>query len=508
MSSQRSQPVGAPPGDSELGRAARGGAITFVGAASSAGLGFLFSLLLARLFGATDAGIVLQTVALFTIAVSVARLGADTTAVWLLPRLRAQSPAQVPGAVAFLLAGTVTAGAVGVGAWFAVRSLVPTGAAVAEVVDAVVWLLPVASGLAVALACTRAFGGVVAFNAVDNLLVPALRPLALVAAHLLGAAALGAALGWALPVAVGLAAISLVLHRRLSHLRRSLPGDAVVPRWPDRTLRRTVVGYAVPRTFAAAMEQSIVWIGVLLVGLLAGDAAAGVYGSAARFVAAGVVVATALRIVVAPRFSALLAQGRTAEVAELYAVTARWILLFGSPVYLTLAFFAPTVLSWLGDDFASGVQAMTILCAGSVVVLAAGNVQALLLMSGRSGLGALNKAAVLAVNVVGMVLLVPVGGIEAAAGVWAASMLLDTVLASLQVRRATGIVLAWGSVVRVGLAVAACVALPAWVVTATWGQGTGPLLLGVAGGAGLLAGYLALDRRTLHLAELAAMVRR
>ncbi len=508
MSSQSPSPHGQPPGASELGRAARGGAITFVGAAASAGLGFLFTLLLARLFGARDAGVVLQTVALVTIAVSVARLGTDTTAVWLLPRLRSQHPEQVPGAIAFLLTCTVSAGLVLVAAWVAARAVAPSDDTVAGVVDGVVWVLPVASGLAVALACTRAFGGIVAFNAVDNLLVPALRPVALVAASLLGAGALGAALGWALPAVAGLAAVSLVLLRHLRRLRAGLPAGTPASRWPDRTLRRTVAAYAVPRTFAAAMEQSIVWVGVLLVGLLIGDAAAGVYGTAARFVAAGVVVATALRIVVAPRFSALLAQGRSDDVAELYVVTARWILLFGAPVYLTLAFFAPTVLAWLGEGFGSGVHAMAILCLGSVVVLAAGNVQALLLMSGRSGLGALNKAVVLLVTVVGMVLLVPSGGIEAAAWVWAGSMVVDTVLASVQVRRATGIALSWGSVARVALAVAACVALPAWVVTATWGQGVGPLLASIGCGGVLLVGYLLLDRRTLHLTDLLAMVRR
>lgn len=495
-------------GGTELGRAARGGAITFVGAAASSGLGFLFSLLLARLFGPTDAGVVLQTIALVAIAVSVARLGMDTTAVWLLPGLRTRSPEQVPGAVTFLLTCSAAAGILLLVLWLLLGSVLAPSEAVGRVVDVVVWLLPVASCLAVALACTRAFGGVLAFNAVDNLLVPALRPVGLLVAHLAGAGVVGAALGWALPLVLGLAAVSVVLHRGITRVRVALPEDVRVPRWPDAALRRTVVGYSVPRTFAAAMEQSIVWIGVLVVGVLAGDTAAGVYGSVARFVAAGVIVATALRIVVAPRFSALLAQGRTSEVADLYVVTARWILLFGAPVYLTLAFFAPTVLSWLGEGFGAGAQAMVILCAGSIVVLAAGNVQALLLMSGRSGLGAVNKAVVLVVNVVGMVLLVPIGGIEAAAGVWAASVVLDTVLASVQVRRATGITLSWMSVTRVGLAVGACVALPAWLVTTVSGQGNAQLLVSVAGGAVLLVGYLLLDRRTLHLRELLMLVRR
>lgn len=482
--------------------------ITFVGASASAALGFLFSVLLARLLGPVDAGVVLQTIALFTIAVSVARLGADTTAVWLLPRLRTQQPEVVPATVSFLVACTVGAGVAMVLVWVLVRGWLPEDDAVAEVVDAVAWLLPVASAMAVVLACTRAFGGIVAFNAVDNILVPGLRPLALLAAHLLAAGAVGAALGWALPTLLGLAATSYVLHRAVARLRAGLPAGVAVLRWPHGELRRTVAAYAVPRAFSAVMEQSVVWVGVLVVGMVAGDADAGVYGSVARFVAAGLVVATALRIVVAPRFSALLAQGRTDEVARLYAVTARWILLFGAPVHLTLAVFAPTVLAWLGEGFTSGATAMAILCLGSVVVLAAGNVQALLLMSGRSGLGALNKAVVLVLNVVGMLLLVPVGGIEAAALVWSASVVLDTLLASVQVRRATGIALGWGSVARVAVAVALCVAGPAGVVVAVWGQGVAPLLAAVACGGLLLAGYLRLDRERLHLAELASMVRR
>ena len=504
-----SVPRSAEPSGSELGRAARGGAVTFVGAASSSGLGFLFSLLLARLWGTTDAGVVLQTVALFTITVSVARLGMDTTAVWLLPRLRATDPAQVPGVMTLLLVSAAVAGAVLALGWLPLRRLWPADdAALIAVVDAVVWVLPIAAVTAVALSCTRAFGGILAFNAVDTLLIPLLRPIALVGAHVLAVGVVGAALGWALPVVAGCVVVSVVLHRSVAGLRAGLPPGTSVPRWPGRDLRTQIARYSVPRTFAAAMEQSIVWIGVLLVGLIAGDAAAGIYGSSARFVAAGVVVATALRIVIAPRFSALLAQRRTDEVAELYVVTARWILLFGAPVYLTLAFFAPTVLGWLGEGFASGVHAMTILCLGSVVVLAAGNVQSLLLMSGRSGLGALNKAVVLVVNVVGNLVLVPEWGIEAAAAVWSFSMLLDTVLASIQVRRATGISLAWASVLRVVLAVTACVALPAWAVTALWGQGNAPLVVSIGAGGVLLLAYCLLDRRVLHLDDLRSMVRR
>lgn len=492
----------------ELTRAARGGAVTFVGAGVSAACGFGFSLLLARFHGAGDAGVVLQALALMTIGASVARLGMDTTAVWLVPRLRTEDPAAVRPAVAHLLACGLVGAALVALSWFVVlRPFWPTdagGADVVRVVDVLVPLLPAIVVVAIGLGCSRAFGRILAFNLVDNIMVPVLRPVGLVVVHLLSGGVVAAALAWGLPWIAGAVVVAWVLHGCLAGLR-GLPRPAPVDL---AALRRRIRAYAGPRAFAQAMEQSIIWLDVLLVGVIAGSVAAGVYGSAARFVAAGVVVATALRIVVAPRFSALLAQGRTDDVARLYAVTARWILLFGAPVYLSLAVFAPTVLDWLGEGFGSGRTAMVVLCLGSVVVLAAGNVQALLLMSGRSGLGAVNKAVVLVVNVVGNVALVPVWGIEAAAGVWAASMVLDTVLASVQVRRATGIALAWGSVLRVGASVLVAVGGPLLAVAVFVGQGNAPLVLGIALGAVGMAVYCAIDRRLLHLDDLLGMVRR
>lgn len=246
----------------------------------------------------------------------------------------------------------------------------------------------------------------------------------------------------------------------------------------------------------------MVWLDVVLVGILLGAAEAGIYGTAARFVSAGVIVATALRIVVAPRFSALLAKERLDEVGELYSVTAQWILLFGAPGYVVLAVFSPTVLGWLGDGFDEGALSMTILCLGSLVVLAAGNVQALLLMSGRSGWGAVNKAVVLGVNVVGNLLLVPRFGIAAAASMWAGCMVLDTALASYQVRRAVGLSVASPALVRVAVAVLLSTALPtlgsAWLL----GQSFGGIVTAVVLSGLLLLAYARHDRVRLRLDQL------
>jgi O-antigen/teichoic acid export membrane protein len=303
---------------------------------------------------------------------------------------------------------------------------------------------------------------------------------------------------------VGLLLALVVLARQVRGFerRRGATGRLV----PRRDTMRRILGFALPRTLASGLEQSIIWFDVVLVGVIAGSAAAGVYGAASRFVAAGVIVLTALRIVVAPRFSSQLAAGRVQEVQTLYTVTAGWILLFGAPIYVLLAVFSPTVLGWLGPDIGAGVPAMRILCLGAIMLLAGGNIQSLLLMSGRSGWGAFNKAVVFTVNVIGNLLLVPPFGITGAACAWALCMSLDTGLAMLQVYRFTRIRPALGRILLVLGIVLVTVGVPAVLVMTVLGNTTVAFLSAAVLSGLLVLGYCWVDGRRLRIGELRALV--
>jgi O-antigen/teichoic acid export membrane protein len=486
----------------ELARAARGSVFTFVGSAASSFLGFAFSIVLARTLGAHDAGVVLQAVAIYTIALAITRLGLDTTAVWLLPRLMSAERQLVRQAVVALLVPSFVAPLLVVLAWLVIRALfLNGGTAVADAITVVAWFLPAGVVMTVALAATRAFGGVLPFNAIGNIAVPGLRPLLIGVVAAVGGGTAAAAFGWSVPWLVGAVLALLVLVAQVRRATREVGGS-----WrPGSDVRHRIRTYAVPRVIGSGLDQSITWLDVVLVGTLVGSSAAGVYGTVSRFVSAGAIVATALRIVVAPRFSALLSQGRRADVEELYTVTARWILLLGSPVFIMLAVFAPTVLHWLGHGFASGRTSLVVLCAGSLVVLAAGNVQALLLMSGRSAASAVNKGIVLAFNVAGNLLFVPHYGINAAATVWALSMALDTSLAAWQVHRGIGVSVAVREIGYVLVMVTRGVGLPSGCVVWFLGQGNISLLLAILVSGLALLGYCYVDRHRLHMEELRAL---
>lgn len=74
---------------------ARGGIVGFVGAAASAVLGFVFTIVLSRALGTTGAGVVTQATGVFAIVMALAKVGLDSTAIYLMPRLSVDSPQEI-----------------------------------------------------------------------------------------------------------------------------------------------------------------------------------------------------------------------------------------------------------------------------------------------------------------------------------------------------------------------------------------------------------------------------
>ena len=478
--------------------------VTFVGAVISALAGFLFTVALGRSLGSTDTGVVLQVVGTFTIGLGLAKFGLDTTAIWLLPRSRVDDPAAVRGTVRGLLGVGLVAGAAVAGGLALLGPLMFTD----EVSDALrgsLWFLPAAVITTVALAATRGLGGVGPYVLIGQISVPGLRPLAILVIGALGGGALAASVTWA--GILGLAALPTlwVVASQVRRLERS--ADVA----PSRLNRATVLHagrFTVPRAVSSAIELAQQWLDVVMVGVLAGPAAAGIYGAATRFIGAGMVPSTSMRIVVAPQFSSFLHRGDRAGAQQVYRVTARWIILLSVPIFVLLWLFGGTVLSLVGPDFRAGGALLGVLAIGATVFVCTGNVQALLLMSGRSGWVAVNKAIVLTVLVTGLVLAVPEWGTTGAAAVWSLAYVTDAVLASIQVSRLVGIRLELGKV-AVALTAAAIPFGLAGVAGRFWfGDQLPGLAVGAGAGLALFTATVWLLRRPLELDRALALLRR
>lgn len=480
---------------------ARGASLSFIGAATSAALGFLLVLLVARFGGAYSAGVLVQVIGIFSILTVTAKVGLDSAALWLIPRYLIDRTHDVSALVRFVL---LTTGVIGVlvalaTAGIASLGLVWTDPGLADAVAAAAWAIPAGAVLLVVLAVVRSLGAVRPFVVLGNIALPLARVVAVLAAVLIGVGTTALSAVWVLPLLPVLIIACVVVARRLPpRLRRS--GRARLP----RAERLKIVKFAAPRSVATLLEQGLVWFHVLVVGVLVGTSAAGVYGAASRFIAAGLIVDTAIRLIVSPRFSALLHQARISDAQELYRTATRWLVLFASPGFVLLIVFAPVVLSMLGEGFEQGSEALVILSIGAMITFLAGNIHSVLLMSGHSGLAALNKVVALGTCVIGCLILVPRIGMVGAAIAWSVATLIDAILAASQVRRLIGIRPEIGAALAsLGIAGAATL-LPSLPIRLLWGEHLAAML--VSTGLALITFVLVcvLFRRFLQLDSLRA----
>ena len=473
-----------------------------MGAAVSALAGFALTFILARTLGASGSGVVLQLIAAFTIALGIARTGMDTSAVWLLPRLATAEKSKIRGAATALLLPTVLVGTLMA---VALSLLAPhvfsaeeeSGRQLVQAVQATSWLLPCGAVLMVSLAATRGLGNIVPYTLIGSIGLPSVRPFLVLLAAAVGGTAVLASVAWAAPMAVAMILALIVLGRRISIQEGQ--GNAVGKWLPDRALTARLWKFSAPRWYSAGVEQSILWFDVILVGAIAGSSAAGVYGAASRFVSAGLIISTAMRMVISPRFSALLGENKLGRVQELYTATATWIIMLGVPIYGIFMFFPGTIMGWFGKGFGSGASSLVILSIGAMAVLMAGNIDSVLMMSGRSGWLAFNKSLVLAVNVAGNLILVPLWGITGAATSWAFSLVLDSVLAAVETRILVGIKF---RAARLFYAVAisgSCVAAGSLATIHVLGHSTVSVFVAATASLVLVVVWCILDRRRLGL---------
>lgn len=442
----------------------------------SAVAGFALSLVLARMLGPSGSGTVFQMISVFTIASAVAKLGLDTTAVWLLPRLASDGPSDVRRAARMLLLGSLGGGILTGIVLFAIAPLLDSGAEdLALITRVAAVFMPFSSVATVGLAITRGLGGVRDYVLIGSMGLPVGRLVAVSVAAAFAASAIVASAAWLLVLIVA-AALALIA------VRRTLRGfsDVDAGQLSDRELIRRIGAFSAPRTLSSTIEQSLQWLDVLVVGLLAGPAAAGIYGVVSRLVQAGTIPSTSMRIVVAPEFSRMLHQDRQGELNELYTRTAQWIVLFSMPIYVLLAVLGVPILTIFGPGFDLGALALAIMCIGAAVSASTGNVQSLLLMSGRSGWAAFNKVIVLGVSIMLLLILVPPLGIVGAAIASAVSISLDAVLASLQVRHGIKVRSNFVAVLLAVVASGLAAAVPALCARWFFGETLLALVLGSA----------------------------
>jgi len=497
---------------------ARQGMFGFVGAVVTGAGGLVLTVVVGRTLDGEGTGVFFTAVALFTIATSVLLLGADTGLV------RALSAARATGRGADLVPTfraaarpVLLAAALAALVWWLVaaplaeRAFDPDG----DLPVALRLLAPflVFSVLSVLLlnGASRGLGGIRTYTTLQQVFLPVARPVLVVVAVLVvggssGSAVVWALLAWVVPLVVTVLLGGLDVRRRMQAKAAEARATGADPARPG--IGREFWRVTAPRGVAATFEVLNVWADVVLVTVLLGPVQAGIYAAASRFVTSGTLAMQAIRLAIAPALASAFSTGDRAAVERLHRAASVGAILSTWPIYLTLAIFAPTILSILGPDFEAAAPALTILSLAMLAVAAAGNANTVLNMAGRTGWAAVNTGIATAVMLGLDLLLVPRFGIVGAAIGWGAAMITDATLGTLRVRSGLAIRSFDGTVVLAALVALVGIGVPALLVRLAVGPGFLGLLAGLVVAGAAYLGLLAVQRRRLGLDAVLTSLRR
>lgn len=399
---------------------------------------FVATLLVTNLLGKESGGEFFQVIALFTIGTSLSVFGADTGLVRTISAQRALGRySSIKKLIRFAAIPSLS-----ISISLTVLALIYTIPALSPSLSDDYRLafnvsapfLTAAAVMTVSFGVLRGLNKVVTFTAMQNVLLPTLRIVAVLLVIAIAGNIVALALAWSVPVII-VALTTIVM------VRKSLPRgeDQVIANAPPEETAKSFWGFSSARGVSAVVESILEWIDVLCVGLFLGVAASGMYGAINRMVRMGVMVDHIGRVVTGPAISAAIATGKMREAQAIFVDNTRALIAVGWPFYITLAFFGPTLMEVFGKGFSQAAGVLWVICPTMMIAMAAGGVQSVLLMSGKSRWQLYNKLSALTVALVLNFWLVPLWGLYGAVTAWSASVLTDTTLAAFQVVRLVGI---------------------------------------------------------------------
>ena len=138
-----------------------------------------------------------------------------------------------------------------------------------------------------------------------------------------------------------------------------------------------------PLWIVTLMGQATQWSGQFIAGLWVPAAELAHLAVAQRTAMLVSFILIAVNLVVAPRFAALYAQQRHAELERLALRAVRLMTLFALPPVAAIVLFPEWILAWFGESYRAGAPLLVILAIGQFVNVMTGSVGYLLSMSGH-----------------------------------------------------------------------------------------------------------------------------
>jgi O-antigen/teichoic acid export membrane protein len=265
--------------------------------------------------------------------------------------------------------------------------------------------------------------------------------------------------------------------------------------------------FTAPRALANLAQITIQRIDIVLVAIMRGPAAAAIYTAATRFLVAGQFGNAAISMAAQPRFAELFAVGDRRGAGVIYRATTAWLVVLTWPLYLLAVMYGPVVLTLFGHSYRAGHPVMIILGLTMLLATACGQVDMVLITTGRSSWSLANGLLAVVVNVGLDLFLIPRYGITGAAIGWSAAIVVTNLTPLAQLAASVRLhPFGRGTLVAMALALLSFAVIPL-TVRAAAGSGAAASIGAVLAGCCVQAAGLWWFRRVLRLSALPGMSR-
>ena len=186
--------------------------------------------------------------------------------------------------------------------------------------------------------------------------------------------------------------------------------------------------FTTPRAVANLASIILQRMDIVLVAIMKGPVEAAVYTAATRFLVVGQLGNMAISMAAQPRFTELFSTGDRKNANVIYLVTTAWLILLTWPLYLLSVVYGPEVLAVFGRSYSAGATVMIILGLTQLFASACGQVDMVLITTGRSSWSLVNGLLAVGVNIGVDLALIPRYGITGAAIGWAVAIVVSNLM--------------------------------------------------------------------------------
>jgi O-antigen/teichoic acid export membrane protein len=199
-----------------------------------------------------------------------------------------------------------------------------------------------------------------------------------------------------------------------------------------RATRRDFWRFTTPRAVATVVSTIIQRVDIVIIAIMKGPVEAAVYTAATRFLVLGQFAGTAIARSSQPRLTELFTVRDRHGTNVVYQATTAWLMLLTWPIYLLVLVYGQQALAIFGHSYQAGYPVMVVLCVAMLAGAASGQVDVVLITSGKSSWSMLNGLLVLVTNVVLDLWLIPRHGILGAAIAWSIAIVVANLVPLIQ----------------------------------------------------------------------------